>query len=248
MRDALARLPIPARLLTALLLLLGALVAPHAANLNPLVLAFFYIATLWRLIAQRRPEIMPGRWLLLLLMIGALALVVFTTNVTDGRLGGTALLTVMLGLKLLEGDRDAESRFDEATRIQVQSWQQTIQDRNIEFYVIDASTVALEAGSPWTEGLAGVGWNSLYWNNHDQPRIVSRWGDDGEHRVRSAKALGSLLHLHPGTPYIYMGEELGLVINGDFPHLAHIWNSCSISASSGRFGRITRSVPFGSCH
>jgi oligo-1,6-glucosidase len=62
----------------------------------------------------------------------------------------------------------------------------------------------------WTEGLAGVGWNSLYWNNHDQPRIVSRWGDDGEHRVRSAKALGTLLHLHPGTPYIYMGEELGM--------------------------------------
>ena len=62
----------------------------------------------------------------------------------------------------------------------------------------------------WTEGLAGVGWNSLYWNNHDQPRIVSRWGDDGEHRVRSAKAFGTLLHLHPGTPYIYMGEELGM--------------------------------------
>ena len=82
--------------------LLGALVAPHVANLSPLILAFFYSAMLWRLIAQRRPEIMPGRWLLLLLMIGALALVVFTTNVTDGRLGGTALLTVMLGLKLLE--------------------------------------------------------------------------------------------------------------------------------------------------
>jgi transglutaminase-like putative cysteine protease len=102
MRDALAGLPVPQGLLTALLLLLGALVAPHVANLSPLILAFFYSAMLWRLIAQRRPEIMPGRWLLLLLMIGALALVVFTTNVTDGRLGGTALLTVMLGLKLLE--------------------------------------------------------------------------------------------------------------------------------------------------
>ena len=50
----------------------------------------------------------------------------------------------------------------------------------------------------------------LYWNNHDQPRIVSRWGDDGEHRVRSAKALGTLLHLHRGTPYVYQGEELGM--------------------------------------
>jgi oligo-1,6-glucosidase len=62
----------------------------------------------------------------------------------------------------------------------------------------------------WQEGLQEVGWNSLYWNNHDQPRIVSRWGDDGEHRVRSAKLLGTLLHLHRGTPYVYQGEELGM--------------------------------------
>ena len=55
-----------------------------------------------------------------------------------------------------------------------------------------------------------VGWNSLYWNNHDQPRVVSRFGDDGEHRVRSAKMLGTVLHLHRGTPYVYQGEELGM--------------------------------------
>jgi transglutaminase-like putative cysteine protease len=102
MRDALAGLPIPSRLLTALLLLLGALMAPHAANLNPLILAFFYTATLWRLIAQRRPDVMPRRWLLFLLMFTALVLVAFTTDVSDGRLAGTALLVVMLGLKLLE--------------------------------------------------------------------------------------------------------------------------------------------------
>lgn len=102
MRDALANLPIPQKLLTALLLLLGALVAPHVSNLNPLILAFFFTAVLWRLIAQRRPDVMPGRWLLMLLMIGALGLVVFTSNVSDGRLAGTALLVVMLGLKLLE--------------------------------------------------------------------------------------------------------------------------------------------------
>lgn len=102
MRDALASLPIPPRLLTALLLLLGALVAPHAANLNPLILVFFYTATLWRLIALRRPDVMPRRWLLMLLMITGLVLVVSTTTVADGRLAGTALLVVMLGLKLLE--------------------------------------------------------------------------------------------------------------------------------------------------
>jgi oligo-1,6-glucosidase len=62
----------------------------------------------------------------------------------------------------------------------------------------------------WQAGLAETGWNSLYWNNHDQPRAVSRFGDDGQHRVRSAKLLGTLLHLHRGTPYVYQGEELGM--------------------------------------
>ena len=60
-------------------------------------------------------------------------------------------------------------------------------------------------------GLADVGWNSLYWDNHDQPRAVSRFGDDSpEHRVASAKTLGTVLHLHRGTPYVYQGEELGM--------------------------------------
>jgi oligo-1,6-glucosidase len=62
----------------------------------------------------------------------------------------------------------------------------------------------------WQKGLESVGWNSLYWNNHDQPRIVSRWGNDGMHRVQSAKALGTILHLMRGTPYVYQGEELGM--------------------------------------
>jgi oligo-1,6-glucosidase len=55
-----------------------------------------------------------------------------------------------------------------------------------------------------------VGWNSLYWNNHDQPRAVSRFGDDEKYRVESAKMLGTVLHLHRGTPYVYQGEELGM--------------------------------------
>jgi oligo-1,6-glucosidase len=62
----------------------------------------------------------------------------------------------------------------------------------------------------WQAGLAEVGWNSLYWNNHDQPRVVSRYGDDGKYRVESAKMLGTVLHLHRGTPYVYQGEELGM--------------------------------------
>ncbi|WP_240674947.1 glycoside hydrolase family 13 protein [Cellulomonas endophytica] len=63
----------------------------------------------------------------------------------------------------------------------------------------------------WQAGLAEVGWNSLYWDNHDQPRVVSRFGDDSDaHRVRSACCLATLLHLHRGTPYVYQGEELGM--------------------------------------
>jgi oligo-1,6-glucosidase len=62
----------------------------------------------------------------------------------------------------------------------------------------------------WQEGLSDVGWNSLYWDNHDQPRVVSRFGDDGELRDRSAKLLATVLHMHRGTPYIYQGEELGM--------------------------------------
>ena len=68
----------------------------------------------------------------------------------------------------------------------------------------------------WQAGLADVGWNSLYWNNHDQPRVVSRFGDDSEqYRVLSAKMLATVLHLHRGTPYVYQGEELGMT-NGVF--------------------------------
>jgi oligo-1,6-glucosidase len=62
----------------------------------------------------------------------------------------------------------------------------------------------------WQAGLAGRGWNSLYWSNHDQPRAVSRFGDDGAHRVASAKTLATVLHLHQGTPFVYEGEELGM--------------------------------------
>mgnify|MGYP002509502263 CR=1 FL=1 len=64
--------------------------------------------------------------------------------------------------------------------------------------------------SRWQTGLHGCGWNSLFWNNHDLPRIVSRWGNDGEYRVQSAKMLATVLHGMQGTPYIYQGEELGM--------------------------------------
>ncbi|KEO83387.1 glycoside hydrolase family 13 protein [Tumebacillus flagellatus] len=65
--------------------------------------------------------------------------------------------------------------------------------------------------SKWQYGLGhGKGWNSLYMNNHDQPRMVSRFGDDRTFRLESAKMLGTLLHTQQGTPYVYQGEEIGM--------------------------------------
>ena len=70
----------------------------------------------------------------------------------------------------------------------------------------------------WQQGMHNKAWNALFWCNHDQPRIVSRFGDEGEHRVAAAKMLGMVLHGMQGTPYIYQGEELGMTN----PHFSRI--------------------------
>ncbi|KRK49765.1 glucan 1,6-alpha-glucosidase [Companilactobacillus kimchii DSM 13961 = JCM 10707] len=62
----------------------------------------------------------------------------------------------------------------------------------------------------WQTELDDQGWNSLFWNNHDLPRIISRWGNDKEYRVQSGKMFAILLHMLKGTPYIYQGEEIGM--------------------------------------
>ena len=62
----------------------------------------------------------------------------------------------------------------------------------------------------WQKEIHGCGWNSLFWDNHDLPRIVSRWGNDREYRVEAAKMLATVLHGMEGTPYVYQGEELGM--------------------------------------
>ncbi|WP_438351697.1 glycoside hydrolase family 13 protein [Paenibacillus sp. FA6] len=64
--------------------------------------------------------------------------------------------------------------------------------------------------SKWQTALGNEGWNSLFWNNHDLPRIVSRWGNDSTYHAESAKMFAILLHLMKGTPYIYQGEEIGM--------------------------------------
>lgn len=62
----------------------------------------------------------------------------------------------------------------------------------------------------WQAVMEGKGWNSLFWNNHDLPRIVSRWGNDKEYRVESSKMFAIILHMLKGTPYVYQGEEIGM--------------------------------------
>lgn len=62
----------------------------------------------------------------------------------------------------------------------------------------------------WQTALAETGWNSLFWNNHDLPRAVSKYGDPGRYRIQSAKMLATALHFLKGTPYVYQGEELGM--------------------------------------
>jgi oligo-1,6-glucosidase len=65
--------------------------------------------------------------------------------------------------------------------------------------------------SDWQEKLEGHGWNALYLENHDQPRVVSRWGNDTCYRKECAKAYATILHGMKGTPYVYQGEEIGMV-------------------------------------
>ena len=87
-----------------------------------------------------------------------------------------------------------------------------------------------EVLSKWQYGLSDIAWNSLYWCNHDQPRIVSRLGDDSDlYREISAKMLATCIHMMQGTPYIYQGEELGMT-NAPFRDISDFQDLDSINA------------------
>jgi len=86
-----------------------------------------------------------------------------------------------------------------------------------------------EVFSRWQTVLHDRAWNSLYWCNHDQPRIVSRLGNDTEYREKSAKMLATCLHFLQGTPYVYQGEELGMT-NAPFADLSDYRDLESINA------------------
>lgn len=88
----------------------------------------------------------------------------------------------------------------------------------------------------WQHGLYHKGWNALFWCNHDQPRIVSRFGCDTTHRVTSAKMLAAAIHFLQGTPYIYQGEEIGMT-NPHFKHLSDYQDVESVNM----FAQLTQS-------
>ncbi|MEH7463864.1 alpha-glucosidase [Bacillus thuringiensis] len=82
---------------------------------------------------------------------------------------------------------------------------------NGKWDVLPCSLLTLKQNlTKWQKALEHKGWNSLYWNNHDQPRVVSRFGNDKSYRILSAKMLATVLHMMKGTPYIYQGEEIGM--------------------------------------
>jgi len=95
--------------------------------------------------------------------------------------------------------------------------------------------------SKWQIELHDQAWNSLYWCNHDQPRIVSRLGDEGDLREASAKMLATCIHMMQGTPYIYQGEELGMT-NTHFTNRSELRDLESLDAydrytQEGRFSK-----------
>ncbi len=81
----------------------------------------------------------------------------------------------------------------------------------------------------WEKGLENIAWNSLFWENHDQPRSVSRYGNDGVYWEKSAKMLATCLHMMQGTPYIYQGQELGMT-NVPFQNIEDFRDLDSINA------------------
>ena len=86
-----------------------------------------------------------------------------------------------------------------------------------------------EVMSRWEIGLDGIAWNSLFFENHDQPRSVSRFGNDKEYWEDSAKMLATCLHMMQGTPYIYQGQEIGMT-NAPFKTIEDFRDLDSVNA------------------
>ncbi|WP_129115198.1 glycoside hydrolase family 13 protein [Halegenticoccus tardaugens] len=138
----------------------------------------------------------------------------YVREMNDRVLAGRDLLTVgeMIGSGMSMEEATAYVGEDGDGLSMLFHFEHVLLDRGERFWdVADWNLTDLKGVfSKWQYGLSDDGWNSLYLNNHDQPRMVSRFGDDGEYRRESAKLLGTLLHTLRGTPYVYQGEELGM--------------------------------------
>lgn len=131
-------------------------------------------------------------------------------EIDAGRSARTLLIGETPGVSAVEGER-LTSTETEALDMLFQFEHMDV-DRAATKWIanVDGSVGRLSAVlDRWQTSLRS-GWNSLYWSNHDQPRAVSRFGDDGEWRARSAKTLGTVLHLLRGTPFVYQGEEIAM--------------------------------------
>ncbi len=120
---------------------------------------------------------------------------------TIGEMPGVTIPEAVLFTDPGRGELDMVFQFE---HVQLDFGAQRYDLRELKLPALKTSLAA------WQAGLAGRGWNSLYFGNHDQPRSVSRFGDDGEHRVASAKTLATVLHMHRGTPFVFQGDELGM--------------------------------------
>ena len=132
-------------------------------------------------------------------------------HLTVGEMPGVSVSDAVLFTDPARGEVDMIFQFEHVS----------LDQGSHKFDALPRSLPALKQSlSRWQDGLAQAGWNSLYLNNHDQPRLVSRFGNDTEYRYESATLWALVLHLQRGTPYIYQGEEIGMT-NVRFDSIEH---------------------------
>lgn len=127
-----------------------------------------------------------------------------------GEMPGVTLETAQRATDPCRGELDMVFQFDhvETDHAPGNKWSRTAPD----------CAALIDSLCRWQEGLADVGWNSLYLGNHDQPRSLSRFGSPERYWYRSATALATMIHMMSGTPFVYQGDELGMV-NAEFESL-----------------------------
>jgi oligo-1,6-glucosidase len=128
--------------------------------------------------------------------------------------GETPLVTTEHGISLTHAEHGPLNMLFQFEHMDIDSEPGAGKWTRKRFDLLDLKSVITR----WQKDLEGQGWNSLYLANHDQPRAVSRFGDDGRYRVESAKLLATFLHMLQGTPYVYQGEEIGMT-NVSFPSI-----------------------------